>query len=60
MSFKHLHVVHVRLPIFDEAGVVTSHHPTVVVGPHHRPDRAVVCLAPDQKQKFSNYHSQIF
>jgi hypothetical protein len=53
MSLKHLHVVHVRLPVLDEAGIVTGHHPTVVVGPHHRPNRAVVSLPRKERQRIN-------
>lgn len=44
VRLKHLDVVHVGLPIFDVTSMVPSHHPGVVVGPDHTPNRTVVSL----------------
>lgn len=46
MGLEHFNIVHVRLPVLHVAGVVTRHHPTVVVAPHHRPNGAIVRLKP--------------
>ena len=44
MRLVHLDVVHVALPVFDEAAVVGGQHPQVVVAPDHRPYSRVVSL----------------
>jgi len=47
MALEHLNVVHIGLPVLDVARVIRRHHPLLVVGPHHRPNRRIVRL---QKQ----------
>lgn len=44
MRLKHANIVHVRLPVFDEASVISGHHPVVVVRPHHGANGNVMCL----------------
>jgi len=44
VRLKHLDIVHVALPIFHIARVVSCYHPAFIVWPYHCPDRAVVCL----------------
>lgn len=51
VSLEHLDVVHVGLPILDEAAVVARHHPVVVVRPNHGPDGNVVGLSSVGKRR---------
>ena len=39
-----LHVVHVGLPVLDDALVISRHHPLIVVTPYHRTDGRIVRL----------------
>lgn len=45
VGLEHLDVVHVGLPVLDEAAVVARHHPVVVVRPNHGPHGHVVSLS---------------
>ena len=44
VSLEHFHVVHVWLPIFNVAAVITGDHPNIVVWPNHTSDWTVVSL----------------
>jgi len=44
VCLKLLHIVHVGLPVLDEAIVVACDHPVVVVRPHHRSHRHCMSL----------------
>lgn len=40
----HVHVVHIRLPVFYETAVIRRDQPVIVVRPFHRSNRCVMCL----------------
>ena len=44
VRLEHFHIVHIRLPVFDKACVISCDHPGIVVAPLHRPDCGVVGL----------------
>ena len=41
----HFHIVHVVLPVFNEASMLACHHPVPAVVPHHRSYGCVMCLS---------------
>ena len=49
MSLVHLHVIHVALPVLQEARVVGRQHPLIVMRPHHGANTRVVGLKMEQQ-----------
>lgn len=60
MSLEHLDVVHVGLPVFDVTGMVTRHHPGVVVRPYHAPYGTVMGLKQNKERHLQIILNDIF
>ena len=39
-----LYIIHITLPVFDVAVVISCYHPVIIMTPHHSSYRWVMCL----------------
>jgi hypothetical protein len=44
MCLEHLHIIHVTLPVFHVARMISCNHPHIIMGPYHSSHWAVMCL----------------